>query len=353
MGASADWTRFGLAILVTGLLLAASPGHAQGFAGLGQDTDGFALPDPAARFTFPEDHGMHPEFRIEWWYVTANLTGSDGTAYGVQWTLFRNALRPGGAPEDQAWMAHAAVSTPEGHHHAERFARGGIGQAGISAAPFEAFMDEWQMAGPNLSELRLTAQSASFHYDLNLDAGTAPFVLQGDAGYSVKSEAGQASHYYSQPFYEVSGTLTLPEGEVQVTGQAWLDREWSSQPLGADQTGWDWVSLHLDSGDKLMGYRLRNRDGSAYTVGTWITPDGRPTPLENKRLSMTAVKTTSVAGRDLPTAWDITLPDKDLGIRIEALYPQSWMGTRIPYWEGPVQVTGSHGGTGYLEMSGY
>ena len=332
---------------------AAASAQAQGFAGLGQSSDDYALPDPETRFEFPKDHGSHPGFRIEWWYVTANLTDSAGTIYGIQWTLFRNALIPTGAPEDQAWMAHAAVSTPDGHHYAERFARGGIGQAGVQAEPFEAFIDEWQMVGPSLSDIRLTAQSPEFHYDLQLDAGAAPFVLQGQNGFSVKSEAGQASHYYSQPFYQVTGTLTLPEGTVDVTGKAWLDREWSSQPLTETQTGWDWVSLHFDTGEKLMGYRLRDQDGSAYTVGTWINADGLAEPLSPGMLDMTATRQSDVAGRQVPTAWAITLPARDLTIQATAHYPDSWMGTLVPYWEGPVEVTGSHPGTGYLEMSGY
>ena len=325
---------------------------AQGFAGLGQESDGFALPDPDRRFAFPEDHGGHPEFRIEWWYVTANLRGPEGTPYGIQWTLFRNALAPGSAPEDQVWMGHAAVSTPDGHLFAERLARGGIGQAGVTAVPFEAFIDEWRMAGETLKDVALSAQGSSFRYDLNLSADR-PFVAQGDAGFSVKSQTGQASHYYSQPFYDVTGQLTLPEGTVEVTGKAWLDREWSSQPLAANQTGWDWVSLHLEGGEKLMGFQLRASDGGSYTTGTWITSNGTPEPLGAQAMHFQPVETAEVAGRELPVVWDIEVPEKNLAVRVAAHYPQSWMGTRIPYWEGPVAVTGSHKGEGYLEMSGY
>ncbi len=340
---------------VTSLLLwvcLAGASVAQGFAGLGQTTDGFALPVPEERFSFPADHGSHPEFRIEWWYITANLEDADGTPYGIQWTLFRNALAPGGAADDQAWMAHAAVSTSDGHLYGERFARGGIGQAGVFAEPFEAFIDEWQMVGPSLSDIRLTAGTHAFRYDLELSAN-GPFVMQGDEGFSVKSEAGQASHYYSQPFYQVSGTLELPSESVEVTGRAWLDREWSSQPLTATQTGWDWVSLHFDSGEKLMGYRLRDQDGSAYTVGTWITPDGTPQPLSPGQLSMEETERSRVADREVPTGWRIEFPAEQLEIEVTALYPQSWMGTLVPYWEGPITVEGTHPGIGYLEMSGY
>ena len=333
-------------------LLIATGADAQGFAGLGTSDDGFALPNPAVRFSYPEDHASHPDFRIEWWYLTANLQDREGTPYGIQWTLFRNGLRPGGAPRDQVWMGHAAISAPEGHFVAERLARGGIGQAGVTGTPFEAYIDEWLMAGPSLSDIQLTAQGSDFAYDLSLKAD-GPFVEQGDNGYSVKSQAGQASHYYSQPFYNICGTLTLPSGDVDVAGQGWLDREWSSAPLTTTQTGWDWVSLHLESGAKLMGYRLRDEDGSAYTVGTWITANGQPTHLGEGEIIMTPRALSDVDGRKVPTTWQVDLPSRDLSVTATAIYPQSWMDTLVPYWEGPVQVKGTHPGIGYLEMTGY
>ena len=334
------------------LPLLAGPAFAQGFAGLGASSEGYALPDPETRFQFPADHGQHPEFRIEWWYVTANLKGDDGDDYGLQWTLFRNALAPTGRDQDQAWMAHAAVSAPDGHRHDERLARGGIGQAGVTAEPFRAFIDEWAIEGSSLSGIRIYAQGADFAYDITASSD-GPYVSQGANGYSVKSEAGQASHYYSQPFYGVEGTLTFPDRTVSVTGQAWLDREWSSAPLTTTQTGWDWISLHLNSGEKLMGYRLRDMSGSTYTVGTWIAPDGSPKPLKPGQLIMTAKETSEVAGRTIPTTLQVVLPDTNFDATVAAMYPNSWMDTLVPYWEGPVTVKGTHGGIGYLEMSGY
>lgn len=341
---------------VAAALFSMSPtlGLAQGFAGMGQDADGFALPDPNTRFSFPTDHAAHPEFRIEWWYITVALTGADGQPYGLQWTLFRNAARPTGAPEDQVWMGHAAVSTPDGHFAEERLARGATGQAGVETDDgIHAYIDEWNLVGPDLANIRLSASGPDFAYTLELKTNR-PFVPQGAAGYSVKSEDGLASHYYSQPFYAAQGVIRLADGtETQVSGQGWLDREWSSQPLAPDQTGWDWIALHLDGGDKLMGYRLRREDGSAYTVGTWITSDGKPTAFAPGDLTMTVAAREMVAGREVPVEWDVSLPMKDLTVRVSAIYPQSWMDMSVPYWEGPVRVTGSHAGVGYLEMTGY
>ena len=341
-----------------GLMLGALPAGAQGFAGLGTASADFAQPDRDRALQFPADHAAHPGYRIEWWYLTANLTGPDGTPMGLQWTLFRSALAPGGTDDgpEQLWMGHAAVTTPDTHRVAERLARGGIGQAGVTLDGFEAYIDDWALRSSGgadpLDRLRVTARGPDFAYDVALTA-QGPLVLQGDDGYSVKSAGGAASYYYSQPFYEVAGTVTLPSGPVEVTGQAWLDREWSSQPLAEDQTGWDWISLHLDSGAKLMGFGLRSRDGGHFTSATWVAPSGEVTTYGDGALQLEALAQTEVAGRRVPTRWRVRLPDRNVDLEIDAVNGDAWMDTAFPYWEGPVRITGSHGGRGYLEMTGY
>jgi predicted secreted hydrolase len=341
----------------------ASPVLPQGFADMGAPAEGFALPDRATVLTFPADHGAHPDFRIEWWYLTANLEGPDGTPHGLQWTLFRTAMAPGegeGWQSPQLWMGHAAVTTPTAHYVAERLARGGVGQAGVTVgegAPFHAWIDDWQMlstapeGADALSALSVTAEGAGFGYEVHLQA-EGPIVLQGDRGYSVKSEGGQASHYYSQPFYRLTGQLDLPGGPVEVTGEAWLDREWSSQPLAEDQTGWDWFSLTFETGEKLMGFVLRD-GGAGFASGTWIAADGTPDPLKPGALMAEPLARATVAGREVPVEWRLTLPERGLDISLSALNPDAWMTTSVPYWEGPVTVSGSHAGRGYLEMTGY
>ena len=347
-----------------GLLLAglARGARAQGFAGLSESGNGFAQVVPGKRFDFPGDHGPHPDFRIEWWYVTANLTDTTGQAYGLQWTLFRQSARPGpqreGWASQQVWMAHAAVTRADTHRSAEKFARGAVGQAGVIAKPFQAWIDDWQMtAAPesndqSLSPLTVTAAANDFSYALTLAADQA-VVLQGDGGYSRKSERNQASYYYSQPFYRAAGRLTIDGKAVEVSGQAWLDREWSSQPLSPDQTGWDWFSLHFSSGEKLMLYRMRQTDGHHYTSGTWIANDGGTTLLGPADIVLTPKDIVQVSGHKLPVAWRVEIPSRSIAIDCTPLNPNAWMATSVPYWEGPISFKGSHSGVGYLELTGY
>jgi predicted secreted hydrolase len=348
----------GLALLALG----GKPARTQGFAGLGKDEYGFASVIPGKAFTFPADHGPHPDYRIEWWYVTANLVDSSGTPYGAQWTLFRQAMKAGGEQEgwanQQIWMGHAAVTRADTHRYSETFARGGVGQAGVQPKPYLAWIDSWEMRGSDemredvIAPIEISASGPDFSYALRLDADRA-LVLQGDAGYSKKSERGQASYYYSQPFFRATGRIAIDDKPAEVTGQAWMDREWSSQPLAPDQTGWDWFSLHLDSGQKVMLFRLRQSDGKDYCSGNWISRDGRTEQIASADINMMPRASTEIKGRKVPVAWRISIPRLALTIECVALNGKSWMGTSFRYWEGPISFGGSHSGVGYLEMTGY
>ncbi|MEM0944176.1 MAG: lipocalin-like domain-containing protein [Pseudomonadota bacterium] len=345
------------------LILANSWAEAQGFAGLGTGADEYDQVTPDRVLSFPADHGPHPGYRIEWWYLTANLTGPDGAEYGVQYTLFRQASAPppqrDGWASQQFWLGHVALTTAERHYYGERTARGGTGQAGAEPQPFAAWIDDWQLAarGPGpatalgFGDLHLKAGTESFAYDLSLTTDRPP-VLQGEGGYSVKSDQGQASYYYSQPHFTASGTLEIEGETIPVTGRAWLDREWSSQPLAENQSGWDWFSLHLGEGAKVMLFRLRNDDGSAFLSGNWIE-GGESQRIPGEDITLEILEETDLPGRVVPTSWRVQIASRGVDVSVTPLNPRAWNGTQIGYWEGPVRGGGSHRAIGYLEMTGY
>lgn len=209
--------------------------------------------------------------------------------------------------------------------------------------------------------MRLTVATEHFGYNLHL-VSHGPLVLHGDHGYSEKSGQGQASYYYSQPFYRAVGEVEFEGKRYPVTGHAWMDREWSSQPLTAEQQGWDWFSLHFDTskhdrqqgtGPKLMLFQVRQNDGQHYRAGTWIAADGQTTVLKPDQIQLAALERTPQHGRSVPTQWRLQLPDFKIDVVVSAVQPDAWMGTTFPYWEGPVTVSGSVSGRGYLEMTGY
>mgnify|MGYP001828033249 CR=1 FL=1 len=333
---------------------------------------------PGRILEFPRDHLSHPGYRIEWWYLTANLIDTHGHAWGLHWTLFRQALNADGNPQgwnsNQVWMAHAALSTPNGHRYQQRFARGGIDQAGVAIddGRFQAWLDDWQLTGdgpePLPGTLVVRMREISARLDLSMDT---PWVLHGDRGYSQKSAQGQASYYYSQPHVQVTGVIDLAGKKVSVRGQGWFDREWSSQPLAENQPGWDWFSLHFRDGSALMVFRLRQEiadDDSDVAIGhsgdwvsgTWINPNGDSRALSADDIRLRPLKERMVQREQqeplaLPLVWSLALPGMggDYQWIIRAPDPQHWLATSFPYWEGPVVAEGANPGVGYLELTGY
>lgn len=363
-----DIRRFLLCLLLSiysGILLSADD-----YQLLRSSPEGYATVEQGRIFQFPQDHFPHENYRIEWWYLTANLISESGESYGIHWTLFRQSMNskkdPGGWSSNQIWMAHAALSTPTGHQYEERFARGGIGQAGVKLSDkggFSAWLDDWLLQSDTQSPLPgslvFTLEDKTITLDLKV---STPWVLQGDNGYSKKSAKGQASYYYSQPHIDVIGNLSDGGDDIELIGKAWLDREWSSQPLAPDQPGWDWLSIHLDDGYALMIYRLRQADGNHWYSGTWVAPDGSseklgPQDLIFEPLELSEVMTGGGETRSLPLHWQVELPAKNKRWTVHAPVPDQWLSTTFPYWEGPVTVTdvvtGASAGEGYLELTGH
>jgi predicted secreted hydrolase len=185
---------------------------------------------------------------------------------------------------------------------------------------------------------------------------SAPYQRQGEQGYSVKSTDGSvASHYYSQPFIQLSGQVTLQGESQSVTGKAWLDREWSSQFLNKTQAGWDWFALRLDDGSTLMLFQLRGQTGtdSHFYSGRRMFADGSGRNIASKEIAIKASSWYKIDSTRYPTSWQLNIPSENIELEIDALNPNAKMPLSISYWEGPVLISGSHEGEGYMELTGY
>lgn len=354
--------------------------------------------DPDYRMSFPQDHGTHDQFDIEWWYLTANLQDEAGDPYGLQWTLFRfKNSRPRSSQaegnnsssslknspvmlnestvsldkkwhNDQIYMAHASIHSLDTHWFSEKFARGGVGNAGLTVLPLNLFIDDWQWLNsdgdtglfPSTLTFSATDTSkpnaeASATFTLNQ---TGPLVQHGDNGFSVKSNSGHASHYYSAPFISIEGELTqaidtVTTAPIKLKGQAWFDKEWTSQLLDTGTQGWDWLSLHLDDGNKIMAFRMRLKNQDDYVTGSYITSTGEQITLQPGDLTLQPVSVKKVDGRQLPLIWKLIIPSKKIDLTISTLKDKQWNNAAVPYYEGMVKIEGSHGGVGFLELTGY
>ncbi|MEZ5558850.1 MAG: lipocalin-like domain-containing protein [Pseudomonadales bacterium] len=329
---------------------------------------GFARAEGPRSFRFPQDHGPHPRFRSEWWYLTANLRSAADEPFGVQFTAFRQALHPprtGMGPwlDGQIYLAHLAVTdvARARHREAERLVRGHPQLAGARAQPFRVWVDGWSLesAGNAFAPLRLAASSDAFAVQLELDP-LKPVVLQGQSGLSTKGP-GQASYYYSLPRLDARGELRVDGRRVAVNGSAWLDREWSTSVLAQGQVGWDWFGLQLDGNEELMLYRLRRSDGrrDPFDQGSWVAADGRSLLLGRDAFTLRPERCwRDRQGVCWPVAWQLSvvLPSGRRELRVEAMLDDQRMDTLFTYWEGAVRVLDAAGhaaGVGYMELTGY
>ena len=237
--------------------------------------------------TFPADLGPHDDFRTEWWYYTGNLIDAAGRHFGYQLTFFRRALLPPGQrmhresdwATEQVYMAHLALTDVEGRQHQayERLARGAAGLAGVQAAPYHVWLDNWSVASQD-GTTHLQAAQGDIALDFELQDLKQP-VLQGDQGYSRKGpEPGNASYYYSLTRIATTGTIAVGGQKNEVPGLSWMDHEFSTTVLSPGQVGWDWFSLQLEDGRELMLFHTRRSDGSSdpYAPALWSSATAAP-----------------------------------------------------------------------------
>jgi predicted secreted hydrolase len=336
----------------------------------GADSAGFAHADEVRPFSFPADHGPHPEYRSEWWYFTGNLQDPKGRHFGYQWTLFRFALQPDFPASRSAWaardvyMGHFTITDVSGEsfHTDERLARGVLDMAGVQAAPFRAWIDDWSVKEgtlPGVWELRAASQAVAIRLEL---AASGPVVLQGEQGLSRKNaRPGNASYYYSMPRLDTRGTLTLNGESIALEGKSWLDREWSSSALEDNQIGWDWFGLQFSDETELMVYRMRRSDGTndPYSNGVFIDQQGQPLRLRAEDVDITVLDTwVSPRGVRYPSRWDVHVKPLSLRLDITPLLENQELNLSVRYWEGAVRISGMQGqqpvtGYGYAELTGY
>jgi predicted secreted hydrolase len=322
---------------------------------------------PGKPLSFPRDFGAHPDFRIEWWYVTGWLETPDGKPLGFQITFFRSATEhdaanPSRFAPKQLVLAHAALSDPAAGRllHDQKSAREGFGLVEAKEGNTDVKLNAWRFVREANGSYRARVTAREFDFDLVFDPTQAPF-LQGENGFSRKGpKPAQASHYYSEPQLKVSGSVTREGKPVAVKGSAWLDHEWSSTVLDPDAVGWDWIGINLDDGGALMAFQIRGKDGAKLWAHAALRDAaGRITryapdqvsfaPLRHWRSPRTGaaypVATRITTG---PTIWELAplMDDQELDSR---------QSTGSVYWEGAVNVRrdGQPAGRGYLELTGY
>jgi predicted secreted hydrolase len=341
-----------------------------------------ADPQPVS---LPRDDGAHDRL-TEWWYYTGHLRSADGRRFGFEQVVFR--AERGGFPV--TWASHLALTDETGgaFHFAQRTEIGP--QVDRSPSPdgepigFELSVDglaapgssgahgtPWTMEGADgvdtLAALAVGDEVSgdpvtAFGLALDLRA-TKPPTLHDRDGYIDFGPAG-GSYYYSRTAMDATGTVTLGDAVIPVTGDAWFDHQWGDF-ISVGGGGWDWFAISLDDGTDVMLSLVRSADGTYPLVyGTLVDAAGATTHLGPGAFQVDATDqwTSPATGAVYPAAWTVRVPGANLEIRLSPTVPQQELDTRattgVVYWEGSQVVAGTRGGKAlggeaYVELTGY
>lgn len=329
---------------------------------------------PGRALAWPDDHGAHPAFQSEWWYLTAQLEDAAGRRYGAQLTFFRRGLdarasAPGDAPlrARQVLAGHLALADLGAGRmrFAQRLRRVGSPLASAAQDDLRLVLEDWSLERTAQGRLVARAADPAQGIELALELAPAkPLVLHGAGGVSAKGpEPGNASVYASWTRLAARGTLAREPGAapLAVTGSAWFDHEFGSSVLPPGVAGWDWLGLQLDDGRELMAFVLRAADGSATpaSAATLVARDGSARALGAHDFALRARGrwTSPRTGAVYPAGWTLAVPAEGIALSVEPLLADAELDARassgVVYWEGPVSVAGSAGGRGYAELTGY
>ncbi len=337
-------------------------------------SDAFTKAMPGYTFSFPRDHGSHPDYLIEWWYFTGNLSSEKGKSFGYELTFFRRGIEnkfkdqnPSLWSVHDVYLAHFAVTdiAEKQFYYDEKISRAALGKAGAKIGKMDVWIDRWSAAQEG-DQIRLKAGDDQWGIEFILNPAK-PLVVHGEQGISKKGEErGAASHYYSFTRLETSGTLITNGKAEQVSGLSWMDHEFGSLLLGEGQVGWDWFSIQLDDGSEYMFYQIRETAGGKDPIssGTIIFPDGTTQDLKANdfKLTPTSYWKSKLSDATYPLHWEISVPSESLTLTAKPVLNQQELittrSTRMTYWEGATDFHGQKKGKklkgkGYIELTGY
>ena len=307
----------------------------------------YSYVDPNQPIELPFDHHAHNDFQLEWWYVTAVLTDDLQQDYPFQFTVFRFNQQG-----EQRYMVHASLHSPNDHWFEERFANPALPYIKFESSPFVFSLDDWSWQSQSEKPFPATIKSTWWQGPtLTLSfVPKGPYVLHGNNGIRAKSaNQKHVSYYYSQPFLQVSGSLTHEGETTRLSGKGWYDHEWTSQLVQDDVEGWDWFSLHLDDGSKLMVFRMRTKNQVDYYTGTFIDAQGQQTLVSADDFSLKNTDKTD----DIPLTWRLEYPAINLDVELTPMKKHQWNCGFTQYYEGGVNVSGTIQGKGFMELTGY
>ena len=291
--------------------------------------------------------------------------------FGFQLTFFRRQVRgvtiggwlPLSLVSPCFQFAHFALTDAEAGQFRFAHRRSVRLFAGAATDRFHVWHGDWYARESN-GRHRLCAHMQGVRLGLELlplKGGT----LHGFAGHYERTMDQPVCHV-SISRLRADGVLTLDGRSFDVSGTAWMDREYGHCDFGPGFGGWDWMSIQLTDNRELMIYRTydEERHYNGYQVVTLIDPDGVSTCLPGNDFQLTAKAhwTSPWTRTKYPRDWLLKVPRWDAELTIRPWLPHQELDTRgstnIVYWEGASRVDGTLAGrpakgNAYVELVGY
>ena len=325
-------------------------------------------------WSFPRDHGAHPDFKTEWWYFTGNLKTKENQHLGYQFTFFRQGVQTKPNSTESTWsirdlyFSHLAVSDIKNKkfYSDEKVSRGNLGQADYSQERMDIKLHDWSIQQTNKDQFELFAESNEITLTLSVKS-TKPLIKQGHNGLSQKTDApGEASYYYSYTRLATTGQILIKGKSYDVEGTSWFDHEFMSNMMTDRVVGWDWFSIQLETGDELMLYQIRDQNGmvTRWSKATYIDTEGDKLLLDPTKLvyQITNSWRSPHTKATYPSGWTLEYPPLKLKLQVKPILDDQEMILKqfqeMAYWEGSCHIQGKiHGkntkGYGYTELTGY
>jgi predicted secreted hydrolase len=331
-------------------------------------------PYPVEAIVLPRDDAAH-RAPIEWWYYTGHLSDEAGNEYGFELSFFKAYAPPsvklfGFLPAyviaEKGHVAHFAITdkssrTFEKDEKADFWAYKGE----ASSSDLDVNVANWYARrNPDGVSHDIYATMGSRQLKLTLTP-EKPAALHGNPPGIQSMGPGGVSYYLSYTRMKATGELStnctlLGCDSSSVKGQAWHDHQWGDFDVSS-YAGWDWFSVQFEDNTELMLYLIRKSDGTySDEAGSFVTADGKTIELKNEEFDVTTTGETwesETTGAIYPVQWKITVPRYGIDVMVNPVMPDQEMDTRastgIVYWEGAVDIVGSHEGVGYVELTNY
>lgn len=301
------------------------------------------------KISLPQDDATH-QTKMEWWYYNGRLKSKSGKGFSFHYAIF---VVNGLASQVVGHVSLMDLQTGQ-HYIDQRRTIGAVSSITPGVTQFKLNVGNWEMLGNNGKD-HLKVVGKGFGFDLGLDTDL-PAVIHGNDGLLPLGDAG-SSYYYSRTRMAVSGALKLGDSAEQVDGLVWFDHQWGD--FLTTKLSWDWFSLQLADGSDVMLYNIKDQTNQPVLMTGSVSKNGVTDILSGKDFGLKPGKkwVSEKTGISYPVEWHINIPGKKMNIITHSVIDNSEFDAKLTtynvYWEGAVNVRGSHSGQGFMELSGY